>query len=252
MHTIFTHADYLSLEMEIHELKLQINSLQQTTNAKIDSILDMQQKILRKCEIIQQTIYPYPPPPPPPPPPVPAPPVHAFPPFQRSPTSPPPSPFSTLPFTPVASVSSIPPNVQQQEHQDELYTAPEPLPIKFSGTSLPSSEIPRERLLEPKYVIRIYRELAAESITKFALKLVHKAYFGSQILKRCTVMGEQEREGLPRAELTALKQAIFNELPRFWHEREKFEPLWNKCVDAINAACRRERANERKARLKLE
>ena len=118
-------------------------------------------------------------------------------------------------------MASVPPNqLPAGPENDEQYNAPEPLPIKFSGSSLSSSEIPRERLLDPKTVLKMYRDLATESITKFALKLVHKAYFGPQIMKKCTVIGEQDRQGLPRAELIALKQAIFSELPRFWNERE--------------------------------
>ena len=113
---------------------------------------------------------------------------------------------------------------------------PEPKPILFSGEALQSSQVPKHTLCDPEIAKKYANDT---SYTQFALKLAHHAYFGPTVLKQCTVLGERGRLGLPRTELSALKIRIFRIFPRYWDDRDRFEPLWSRCVDAINGACRR-------------
>ena len=127
--------------------------------------------------------------------------------------------------------------------EDQL---PDPLPIVFTKEELQLSQQEQQQLKinlkDPQTVIKNSNHLCTEkTISRLALKLAHKSYFGQKILFKCTVMGEQGLPGLPRAELSSLKTVLFQQLPKYWKEKNQFESVWNTCVAAINGACRRER-----------
>ena len=59
-----------------------------------------------------------------------------------------------------------------------------------------------------------YANKATESgFSQFALKLAYKSFFGPSIMKKCSVMGERGRLGLPQGELSALKKLISQSFP---------------------------------------
>ena len=251
--------------MEVEELKHRMDdfhSRQNNTESKIESVLLMQHKLLQKLDCIDKILHSlpaaslYPPPPPPttfhhqPSTPVSfhhhsSTPVYS--PHQSTPRVTPPShihkPFQLADadltnHTTTVQTEAAPVNTSRQSLPESL---PDPVPIVFTGEAMPSIHIPKQTLADPDKVATKYAHKANNAgCSQFALKLAHHAYFGSSILQQYTVMGERGRLGLPRAELSALKTQVFRTLPQYWNDREKFEPLWAKCVDAINGACRRE------------
>ena len=71
------------------------------------------------------------------------------------------------------------------------------------------------------------------------MKLAKDAFFGEEVMARCTVAGERELPGLPTDELQRLKHTIFMLFPEFWNSPQEFEPQWKVCTDAIGQACTR-------------
>ena len=131
---------------------------------------------------------------------------------------------------------------REPEQHAHVAHGPEPFPIKFVGHSLPSIEIEKEKLQDPSAVLAKYPKFRCESrIATLAVKLAKDAYFGVKILSKCTVMGERELPGLPRAELSELKKLLFLQFPNFWHSKQQFEPIWKLCIDAVGQLCKRER-----------
>ena len=130
-------------------------------------------------------------------------------------------------------------NSHLQINQHSLDT-PEPFPIKFTGNSLPSSEIDKTKLQPVETILHKFSKLHCESkIGTLAVKLAKVSIFGDQVLLKCTVMGERELPGLPAAELMELKRILFRLFPKLWGSRHEFEPLWKTCVDAIGQGCKR-------------
>ena len=268
--------------MEVQDLQHRVDDLhsgQRMTESKVETVLQMQHKIMRKLESIEKTLcgiplqhpssahsifQPHPP----------STPFSSHPPstlFSPStfPPHPPCTPFSSRanttpsPFHPAIHTSSTPltdpqaphasvPPTQYSSTDEEYHTMPrdslrEPKPIFFSKLALPSASIPKNTLRDPEEVAEESKDKANDThYTQFALRLAHKAFFGRIVLAQCSVMGEKGNLGLPRAELSALKIAVFRKFPQYWNNRSDFEPLWNRCVDAINGACRRERAAMKK------
>ena len=66
------------------------------------------------------------------------------------------------------------------------------------------------------------------------MRLAVKAYFGKELLKQCTVYGFNNRSALPKDKVLALKTKLLNIFPQYLSSLVDFEPLWNKCVAAIN------------------
>ena len=58
------------------------------------------------------------------------------------------------------------------------------------------------------------------------VKLAKEAFFGEDVLARCTVSGYRDLPALPLLELNGLKQALFNQFPNYWHTPEEFERVW--------------------------
>ena len=72
---------------------------------------------------------------------------------------------------------------------------------------------------------------------QMAVKLAREAYFGEQIMLKCTVYGSTNLESLPIEKVLQLKCNILLLLPEYACNPHMFEPIWRKCVDAINHAC---------------
>ena len=77
-----------------------------------------------------------------------------------------------------------------------------------------------------------------------SVKLARQAFFGDDVLKRCTVHGVREFPGLPCTELRQLKETIFQLFPQFWKNPAEFESVWCTCVESIGQACKRLRSNK--------
>ena len=106
--------------------------------------------------------------------------------------------------------------------------------------TLPSTKIDKDRLMTPPQAFTKYHKLIlVNKIPTLATKLARDAYFGAEVLRRCTVMGCREQPGLPIQELNELKQAIFSKFPQFWSNAVEFEEIWVHCTDAIGQLCKR-------------
>ena len=69
-----------------------------------------------------------------------------------------------------------------------------------------------------------------------AVKLARQAFFGDNLLKRCT---PRAWLNMPQADLNMLKVTLFKQYPRFWSCPEKFERKWAVAQEAIAQACKR-------------
>lgn len=119
-----------------------------------------------------------------------------------------------------------------------------PVKSRKKCTTLTSTAIPKATLKDPDEGIARYKNY--HTISKaptLATKLASQAYFGEQVLKRCTVLGYREQPSLPIDELNDLKQKLFSLFPQFWTNPLDFEPTWGACVEAIGQCCKRLRNN---------
>ena len=116
---------------------------------------------------------------------------------------------------------------------------PLPLPLAhvFMTIPLPSTDIPKDRLMSVAVGLNTYNDLKNEKkIGTLCVKLAREAIFG-EVMSRCTPAGTQDYPGLPREELYQLKKVTFQQLPQYWSNKEGFEKVWKtKCWVAIEQA----------------
>ena len=123
------------------------------------------------------------------------------------------------------------------------HSPPVPLPIRHSSNSLPSSEI-KEKLESADNILIAHAKLAVPSkIGTLAVKLARRAFFGPKVMAKCTVQGVRDCPGLPSAELSELKIALFRSFPQYWPNPAEFESLWGTCIESLGQACKRLRKN---------
>ena len=90
-------------------------------------------------------------------------------------------------------------------------------------------------LLDPDEVIEKYPKLRNIShIGRLAVRLAAESYFGKEVLRKSTVHGLQGHQPLPEDQIRALKKKIISIHPKYIDMPVEFEPLWAKCVNAIN------------------
>ena len=111
--------------------------------------------------------------------------------------------------------------------------------LREATNYLPSSSINTVKLITPEAVLDKYRTLRVESkIGVLAVKLAKEAYFGEDVLVKCTVSGCRSLPALPLFELNELKQFLFNQFPRYWHSPEEFEGLWERVGESVGQCCK--------------
>ena len=115
-----------------------------------------------------------------------------------------------------------------------------PLPAPFCDTgTLPSEEIPKDKLTTPQTVLLKYRKLRGDALAgNLSVKLAKEAYFGEEVMRKCTLKGNRGLPGLPHKELSQLKQTLFSVFPKYWSNPAEFEPVWAKSSTAIGQACK--------------
>ncbi len=69
---------------------------------------------------------------------------------------------------------------------------------------------------------------------RLAVRLACESYFGKEVLKKCTVYGQKGNAALPKEKVMDLKKKMMSVLPQFISSPLEFEPIWTKCVNAIN------------------
>ena len=136
--------------------------------------------------------------------------------------------------TPRHQTSSTP---RPLDHLSPLTHPPPNLPIGEIVNALPSSAINKDSLSGIEEVIDHYPKL--HTLCKagaLACKLAREAIFGEEILKRCTPKGNRN---LPSKELERLKRVMFTQYPQLWRTPVEFEPVWQRCLEAIQQASKR-------------
>ena len=81
-------------------------------------------------------------------------------------------------------------------------------------------------LLQPTTVFQKYPNLLCKSkLETLAVKLAREAFFGDQVLMKCTVAGKRDYPALPPEELRQLKHALYMRFPQYWQTPQEFEVL---------------------------
>ena len=115
-----------------------------------------------------------------------------------------------------------------------------PVRQKRNTNTLPSAAIMKEGLISLSEAFAKYHNLITVSkAPTLATKLAREVFFGTGVLRQCTVMGCREQPGLPVQELNELKEALFMKFPQYWANPVGFEEVWALCVDAIGQLCKR-------------
>ena len=115
---------------------------------------------------------------------------------------------------------------------------------KAGNSYLPLSVINKKKLKSASEVILRYPKLRSPSnVCTLAAKLAREAYFGEDVLAKCTVAGDCGLPGLPIAELQELKQTLFFQFPDYSKSPHEFEPLWSTSTTSIGQLCKKLRGN---------
>ena len=117
------------------------------------------------------------------------------------------------------------------------------LPIKLTTKDNPllsSEAVNFNGLLAPEMVKQKYPKLRGpDRASELAVKLAVEAFFGPDVLARCTVAGCRSLPGLPVEQLQKLKQFIFLQTPQFWDTPCDFDrEVWSTCTISINQKCK--------------
>ena len=163
-----------------------------------------------------------------------------------------------LPHTPRHSSQphylEMPPQQQTQNNQStsiqDQQTAVTPIPLRASKVlenTLPSSEIRKDKLSLPSAVLTKYNKLKCRAPT-LAMHLAREAFFGEDVMERCTPNGNRDLPGLPRDELYQLKIEMFRLFPKYWAAPQGFEALWATCMTSIEQCCKRIRLARQKSK----
>lgn len=117
---------------------------------------------------------------------------------------------------------------------------------KPGNAYLPSSTINKQKLKSASDVILKYPKLRSpSSVGTLAAKLAREAFFGEEVLAKCTVAGDRDLPGLPVQELQQLKQTLLAQFPEYWKSPYEFEPLWKTSSESIGQLCKRLRFNSK-------
>ena len=98
----------------------------------------------------------------------------------------------------------------------------------------------------PEFILQKYSKLRGKAKAgQLVVKLAKEAFFGTDVMTRCTVNGRRQLPGLPLSELNSLKQMLFQQFPEFWGNSAEFEEVWAVCVDALNQSCKHLRTQKK-------
>ena len=113
----------------------------------------------------------------------------------------------------------------------------QPKKLVSKGKALPSGAI-EETLSDVDDVFARYPTLRGSKLPTLAVKLAKEAFFEKKLMKQCTPLGGRELPGLPTAELSKLKEALFSRNPQYWNNIADFEAVWSECIASIGQACK--------------
>ena len=79
----------------------------------------------------------------------------------------------------------------------------------------------------PKFVYK-------KKLTRLAVRLAQEAFFGKEIMARCTVGGNGDLHALPKEALSQLKSFLITlSVPRLFTDHMLFESTWKSCLESI-------------------
>ena len=258
------YADPLLLEVTVEEYGVRLNKLEMKmaeVDEKLESITRIQQYLIHTFQIPPHVAYPQSLPVdgqlPPPLPPKPTSaadtslPVHSQSLPSHGPLLPPlppkPTPNGTswtpnayTPPPPTAHGYLPPPFASSQPSRPMLDHSSQTKHAKSLGR-LQSSVIDKRVLVPVDVVLTKYPGLIGKEgkTGKLACKLAREAFFGDELMARCTATGYADKPGLPQAELLELKEIIRKHSPQYSYSPHEFEILWSKCLEAISQCCKR-------------
>ena len=155
----------------------------------------------------------------------------------------PPTNFLTSPAA-ASGIQNTPasPSTPQRPRRSE--PASSPLPLSRLQTdnphALPSSRIDRSKLDTVEKVVQKHHKFRGEcKAGTLACKIAKEAIFGTEIMKICTPVGSRDKPGLPTKELAELKKVMYMQFPQFWRNPVEFEPVWKRCLEAVQQGCKR-------------
>ena len=97
-------------------------------------------------------------------------------------------------------------------------------------------EVVPQQFASPYIIYTKYPQLTSLSkVSRLAVKLAKECYFGVELMKRCTVRGTREHDGLPPDKLDDLKSFLRYIFPKC--NTPEFEKVWKNCTDAIGQCC---------------
>ena len=119
-------------------------------------------------------------------------------------------------------------------------------PVGQYTNYLPASEIQSHQLRNSDEVITQHRKLINDDGAGTLCQILAKeAFFGKDIMKLCTVTGRGGTHALPFQLMNEPKAKTFKLLPQYRTAPEQFEPVWKKCVVAIEQAFGRLRRDKK-------
>ena len=155
-----------------------------------------------------------------------------------------PEPDRTPAHTPDTSLVEPPStaqNIQQPTLNQASAASNKPFPITRVTNALSSSTIQKDKLKAPTEVISMFPKLRGEGkAPTLAVKLAKLAYFGDDVMIKCTPGGGRNLPGLPVAELNMLKEFLFKQFSQYWGNPVEFESrVWTPSFNAVGQACKR-------------
>ena len=187
------------------------------------------------------------------------------PPSQSSHTPQPPQhPAPRLPPHPAPQLPQHPPQLLQRPPQLPPHPSSQLPPLQSASSSrgrkdstvggkLPSSVINKSPLLPVTTVIQNNADLVGKDgqMRTMALALAREAFFGEEVMVRCTAQGYGETPGLPHKELMELKEELRKLYPIYWNNPLAFEQQWSKSLSSISQACKRLRSAQKSKNKRL-
>ena len=221
---IFVHLDPLPLKQLAYDNQKRLNQLEATVEKLVEKLTSIE-SLLSSAPVIQPSIA-----------------RHT--PSRLQAFSPPIQNHTPVRLQELHQVSQQPLLSPQQQLPSPQQRPTSTKPPKNKQTlRLPSSDIPKEKLVPLATVIEENKEMlnSDSKMSTFALNLAREAYFGEEIMVQCTAHGYGDTPGLPLVELQQLKEEVRRHYPKYWNSPQEFELKWKACTESISQGCKRMR-----------
>ena len=108
-----------------------------------------------------------------------------------------------------------------------------------------TSEGNKNALVDADEVLDKYPKLLSlANIGRLSVRLATESYFGTELMKKCTVFGCNNKPSLPKEVVFEMKRKLLALHPQFRSTPLEFEVYWAKSIAAINHCCAGLRSKE--------